>query len=1042
MKLTYDERKQAYITVRDSYDKNIQDHHCLHINRLNARSVIIPADKEKVYYKNKEDSVFLQSLNGDWDFYYSQTDDRGAFWETEYDVSEWNTIDVPSMWQFRGYGACSYPNVKYPIPFHPPYVCCENPVGYYRRSFRVFQPAARTILHFGGVDNAFYVYVNGVFAGLSKGSRIPAEFDVTKLIREGENIIAVKVFTYSDATYLENQDMLMANGIFRDVYLLHLGENHLWDYRVTTEENQICIDANFVCGKKDGAMVKISLDDAAVAFPLEENIRHTFVLQNPKLWNAEQPNLYDLTIEILADGKLCEMHSKRVGIMHSEVIGNQFCVNGSPIYIKGVARHELDSKNGRAITVAQIEKELSMMKGNNLNAISCAHYMNHPAFYEIASELGIYVMEQTDIETHGAEVTGDQGYLSKDPDWYDAYFDRISRMVLINKNEVCIFIWCLGNECGRGENIDRCFDYVKKYDPTREVIHSQEDPFQPVRSRFCRAGYRPIEWIKKYEDTGKPLLLIEYAHAMGNSPGFLEGYWNYIYEHDFMCGGFVWEFKSHGMEVEDASGRTSFLYGGDFGEKDKYHWLNFCLDGLLTSNGTPKPTWYELGEAVAPVYVTFDDKIKMKNTNDFKSLGYLTLKWELKEDTDVLRSGELPMFDILPRETVEIGTDVINYIPQNPLAGATYYLNLYFYDGTRKIETRQIKIPVCIPKKAIEKKALTCDISTENTTLKIKMNSLCLEFTDGILSKYIKDDVVLVDSPMKMNFYHAAIDNDGGGNGEDFLPDWFGRRKSKWAQAFLKTMKYHNLNTEAERKETEVVIHSYGKIIPDFEWHGYDTHMEYRVLSGGDVVTDVHCVPFGKPPEVIPRIGVYFELDKKLSEVTWYGRGDRQNYSDSKLSTPVGLYRANISDMNFLYDVPQDTGNREDTAYVSISDESRNGLSIIGCDTFSFSYHPFSMENIERAKHKNELEESKKNYLYIDYKMRGLGSHSCGPEPEPEYELYPHEFRFSFVMSSMKTETEALEAVRTDYGVKTQTITERYEYKEQKREAEVANCNR
>ena len=1040
MRIEYNGSSQKYTTVKDNYDDNIQNHHCLHINRLDARSVIIPALKKNIYYKNKEESSFLQSLNGDWDFYYSLKDDRKGFFEKDYDVSKWDTIDVPSMWQFRGYGQCAYPNIEYPIPFNPPYVCCENPVGYYRRSFIVEEPADRTILHFGGVDNAFYVYVNGEFAGFSKGSRIPAEFDVTDKIKKGENLIAVKVFTYSDATYLENQDMLLASGIFRDVYLLHLGKNHLWDYRVTTTENSISIDAQFVCGQKQNARIRMSLDGMAVEFDLDENIKHTFELQNPKLWNAEEPNLYDLVIEILIDGKTAEIHSKRVGIIRSEVIGNRFYVNGSPVYVKGIARHEYNAKDGRSVSVEQIEEELRMIKENNLNSISGAHYMNNPAFYEIASELGIYVLEQADIETHGAAVTGDQGYLSKQPDWYDAYFDRISRMVLINKNEVCIFIWCLGNECGRGQNIDRCFEYIKEYDPSREVIQTQEEPYYPKYTKFSRTGYKSLADIKTFEETGKPLLLVEFAHAMGNSPGFLEGYWNYIYENEYMCGGYVWEFKNHGFYSEDEFGREKILYGGDFGDDEKHHWLNFCLDGLLTSNGTPKPTWYELGEAVAPVYVKFDKKLTMMNTNDFKSLGYLTLKWELQEDTKVVRCGQMPMKDILPHKSVEIGSDVIDYIPSEPMAGATYYLNLYFYDGERKIETRQIKIPVCAPKKAVAKKPFECNISTENTTLKIEMGKLMIEFSDGVISKYVNDGITLIDSPMKMNFYHANNDNDGIGNGKDFLPNWFRKRKVPWAQAFIKTMKYHNIKTEAEVKENEVVINSYGRVIPDFEWYGYETHIEYKVLASGEIITSIHCVPFGKPPEVMPRIGVYFELDKTLSKVTWYGRGKKQNYSDSKLIAPVGLYNVDISEMNFVYDVPQDTGNRENTAYVSVSNGDKNGISIVGCDEFAFSYHPYSIENIDNAKHKNELEESEKNYLYIDYKMRGLGSHSCGPEPEPEFEVYPHEFKFAFVLSALKADDEALESVRTDYGVKTEKITERYTFVEQEKQAEVADC--
>jgi beta-galactosidase/beta-glucuronidase len=337
------------------------------------------------------------------------------------------------MWQYRGYGKCQYPNVQYPIPFDPPYICCDNPVGYYRRKFTVKNPAAKTILHFGGVDNAFYVYVNGGFTGFSKGSRLPSEFDISSLARAGENEIAVKVFTYSDSTYLENQDMLLASGIFRDVYLLHLGEVSVWDYRIDTTLSDITVGVTLDYHGESGYKVVITLDGKRIELDAAFNLSHKFIMENPKLWNAEEPNLYDLTIELVKDDKTVEIHSKRVGMMVTYVKGNKFYVNDTPVYIKGINRHEHDCKNGRAITTKLIEHELKLIKSNNINAIRCSHYTNNPAFYEIATELGLYVMDEADIETHGCEVTGDQGYLSKKEEWLPAYMDRVTRMLESNK---------------------------------------------------------------------------------------------------------------------------------------------------------------------------------------------------------------------------------------------------------------------------------------------------------------------------------------------------------------------------------------------------------------------------------------------------------------------------------------------------------------------------------------------------------------------------------------------------------------------------------
>ena len=455
-------------------DSNIENPQILHINRLPARATVVPSQSRGIYYQNKEDSVFLRSLNGDYKFKYLTEDTFKDFYEEDTVDADWDTIDVPSMWQYRGYGMPEYPNVRYPIPFFPPYVKKQNPVGLYRKAFVIDNPAPRSILHFAGVDNAFYVYLNGEMVGFSKGSRVPAEFDVTEYIRKGMNVLAVKVFTYSDATYLENQDMLLANGIFRDVFLIETGTNTLWDYRVTTTYSSISVETKLRVVSPYS--IRFTLDGKTIEYKATEMIKHTFELENPKLWTAETPNLYDLYIELLdQEGNAFEVHSKRVGIMHTRVNKNRFLVNEKPIYIKGINRHENDPWNGQALTVAQIRRDLEMIKSNNLNAIRMSHYPNNPATYEIAAELGLYLMDEADLETHGAAIfNGDQGYLSKSPEWLPAYMDRVVRMMERDKNEVAVFIWSTGNEAGTGENLNKCIDFIREFDPTRECIITQD----------------------------------------------------------------------------------------------------------------------------------------------------------------------------------------------------------------------------------------------------------------------------------------------------------------------------------------------------------------------------------------------------------------------------------------------------------------------------------------------------------------------------------------------------------------------------------------
>ncbi|MBR5307959.1 MAG: hypothetical protein IKU43_04250 [Clostridia bacterium] len=1001
--------------IPDSTESLIENPGITHVNRLPARANLIPAKKAGIYFKNKEESEYLRLLCGDYKFSYKECDCLEDFYLEDTDDSDWDTIDVPSMWQYRGYGRCDYPNTCYPIPFDPPYVRAKNPVGYYRRAFNVESPADRTILHFCGVDNAFFVYLNSEFVGFSKGSRIPAEFDVTSLVKKGSNLLAVKVFTYSDATYLENQDMLLANGIFREVYLLELSKNHLWDYRVTTEYDSITVDAILGDGFDDTCEITFDLDGEKATFPVSKSVKHTFSLPDAKLWNAEHPNLYNLTITLSKGDEVIEIHSKKVGIMHTSVEGNKFLVNGKPVYIKGVNRHENNFRNGRALTVEQIESELRLIKSSNLNAIRCAHYTNHPATYEIASELGLYLMDEADIETHGAMVTGDQGYISKLPEWYPSYIDRVVRMLESNKNEACIFMWSIGNECGQGENIRNCERYIRKFDPTREIMQVQDDPIKPEFIHFRKAGYKAQSFItENYPTEGYPVIYVEYAHAMGNSPGFLEGYWDYIYENEHIAGGFVWEFKNHGFYVEDENGTPYTLYGGDFGEY--CHWANFNLDGLLLSDGTPKPTWYELSEVLSPIYAKYEDgKVKLLNSNDFTNADYITLKWELCEDFNTVRSDEMKLPPFAPHTWFELSLDLEI---ANINKSARYFLNLHYYDGEKRLASKQFELT---GERILEKHTRSIvnhQIYTQGKGLCVEGSSFKAVFENGLIASYTVDGKELISDRFEFCFYRAPTDNDG-------IEKFRRRYITKWNQIFLKEFRFRLSGMSVEKSNGKTEITVTGKCCPSAKNVGYEMEIRYEIYGDGTILFDIVGNPYGRMTEVIPRIGIMLPLDKGYSRARWYGRGRMQSYSDSKLSTPVGLYEADISELSFMFDYPQETGNHENTSFVTVKNRE-TGLTFTSTEYFSFSLHNMTLKNLTDACHSNEIVESEKNYLYIDYKMRPLGSHSCGPDPEPEFELHPHKFRFCFTLSKLLCDKDALALTRTDFGVKTEALSERY----------------
>lgn len=1008
-----------------NHDPNIENQNVLHINRMPPRATIIPSQKSGVYFRNKEQSDRIYSLNGNYKFSYLTEDTNKDFYNTWVDDSEWDVIDVPSMWQYRGYGKPEYPNVRYSIPVAPPYVKKQNPVGLYRKTFEIENPAEKTILHFCGVDNAFYVYLNGEQVGFSKGSRLPAEFDVTKYIRKGENLLAVKVFTYSDATYLENQDMLLASGIFRDVYLIESDKNTLWDFRVRTTYNSISVELKLM-GTFDYE-IRLKLDGESIICPASDTVSHTFELPHARLWNAEEPNLYDLTIELVKDGRVFETHSKRVGIMQCRVEGNKLLVNEQPIYIKGINRHENNAKNGRAMTVEQIEADLRMIKANNLNAIRLSHYTNNPATYEIASEIGLYLMDEADLETHGAYIiNGDQGYLSKSPEWFAAYRDRIERMLEMNKNEVCIFIRSTGNECGRGENLEKLVDIIREFDPTRECSSAQ-DPGEKVK--FRGIGYYPMSVPEEMPDEGYPIIAIEYAHAMGNSPGTLEDYWDYNYTHEKMVGGFVWEFRSHGFYAEDEEGRPFYKYGGDF--DDLYHWSNFSMDGFCMSDGTPKPGWFELGHVSFAAYVTFDgEQVTIKNTNDFKTLSYLTAYYEICEDGRVIKREKIELPEIQPHDSY---SPSIDFSVDSPVSGARYFLNICFTENGTLVHKKQFALGVMKKSEGFCPKKYKYKTSVENYILKVEGDDFYAEFTKGMISKLERNGKLLLDGGMKLNFFRAHTDNDG-------IRGHLPRHLKEWEKELINKYYFNLYDISVYEKADKVTVETVGSMTADSVYGGFNCKVSYEIYSGGDVLVDIKGEPYGKLPPVLPRIGVVFPISKNFGECRWFGRGVRENYCDMKAAAPVGIYSLPVEEMNIIYDYPQETGNRENTYTATLLDGKGSALSIVGCDSFCFSYHDMDLYELDAATHKNEISRTTdRNYLYIDYKMRGLGSHSCGPDPEEEYELRPHSFEFAFVISD--SEDRALELSRLDFGKKSRARSDTYVPEPIVKIKQIADCD-
>ncbi len=960
-------------------------------NRLPARTLTVPAEEPGITHKNCEKSTRMQCLDGEWSFLYLPEDDGKAYWSNEIDDSGWDKIPVPSMWQYQGYGNCLYPNVQYPFPYDPPYIHAENPVGIYRCRFRTNRNAMNTVIRFLGVDNAYFVYLNGEYVGFSKGSRIASEFDISNYLEDGENILTVKVYTYSDGSYLENQDMLLSSGIFRSVWLVFSGPESLWDYTVVPDCEGFTVHTEMRTWGNSRLSVNLFSAEGEKIFDIETKSTpsNTFriYLENPIEWNAENPYLYTLIFKVISPDEEPEIHTKKVGICVPSTKGNKFLINGKPIFLKGVNRHDNNPFTGRAITNEQIYEELCDIKECNLNAIRCSHYPRHPYFYEAASELGLYVMDEADNETHGAHVTGDQGALNKDPAWYPAFFDRLSGMYYRDKNETCITIWSVGNESGEGENNYKCSEWLDYQDVRKP--QSGNPPGGFTRD-FRYTGYMDMETLASFEEDGAPVMMTEYGHAMGNSPGGLSDIWEYVYTHPHICGGYAWEYKSHGFYEKGKDGKARYLYGGDFG--DAYHWSNFSLDGFHTSDGTPKPSWDELRRVSAPIFAyPSEDGLCVMNTLDFTTLRNIRLDWKIFYGEKV-GCSETAVIDSIPPHGTKVFPMDFACDDTNEFCFADF---VFTADG-KEIGRKSLILKSAEPKTAA-KQAFDCGITGESDhSFSVTHSDMRVDFCGGMIAGISANGKKLLTAPVRPNLFRAPTDNDGIVN---FMP----RKAEMWTKRLVHTVRYGEHDTVIRRESTGLTIESSGKILPQGEYWGFDTKIVYSLTAPGEIRVNISGKPYGKVPSPLPRIGLVLPIAKEYDTANWFGRGPADSYPDRKESTLFGEFSGNVESMNFIYDVPQETGSHEDTCRVTLTspdceksftvtlDEENPGL-------FAFSYHPFTLENLTAARHRDELERSDENYLYIDKRMRGLGSNSCGPEPEEEYELNPGPFEFSFVI--------------------------------------------
>jgi beta-galactosidase len=1015
----------------------------LGINRLSPHATFVayPTERSALKHADTRDSLahrragspWYQSLNGPWKFYWSENVlvRPVDFYAVDYDTSGWADIEVPSCWQMKGYGYPIYvnnmPNDKQ-CPWgrmDPPNIPADrNQVGSYWRTFKLSKSwqDRRVFLHFDGVESAFYLWCNGRKVGFSKGSRTPAEFELTDLVQPGENRIAVEVYQFSDGSYLEDQDKWRLSGIFRDVYLYSAGQTRVRDVFINAaldrkfEHGSLTVQAEVEnrSGQPQAASIEVSLLDASGKDLLRDSVRTDPIpsgnralltlntgIDSPLPWSAESPNLYQLLIT-LRDGanEVLEAIPFRIGFRRSEIGGHQLLVNGKPVYIKGVNRHELDPDTGYTISRESMINDLRLMKQNNINTVRTSHYPNTPEWYELCDLYGLYVIDEANIESHGIGYKPEETLANK-PEWKAAHLDRTRRMVERDKNHASIILWSLGNEAGDGKNFEATSAWIKERDPSRPV-HYEQARLRDHTDIYCPM-YAAPDQLERYA-TGsptKPLILCEYEHAMGNSLGDLQEYWDVIEKYPVLQGGSIWDWADQGLHKVDENGQSFWAYGGDFGPSDVPSDQNFCINGLVQPDRKPNPHLLEAKKVYQYVAVHPQDLaaglIEVQNKYDFISLEHLQPSYEVVEDGTVIQKGTLP------RQTLGAGQRMTLQIPLKPIRpvpGAAYHLNMQWTLTEDTLWARkghvlawdQLELPIASGSVSapVVKSDVPLRIQDTPNDVRIHGVDFVIQFDrqEGALESFLYKGHELMASSMKPNFWRAQTDNDMAGVRRQMLL----KDSGLWRTA-ADGRKTRDITAGMVANTVRVVIESTLAEEKAFLTQTFIIHPNAEVEVKVQLKTD------GSLPE-IPRVGMSLELPGDCSRFTWLGRGPEENYQDRRHAATLGLYSDDARTMNHVYVRPQENGNHIDIRWAALRDRKGRGLMAVHQgQLLNTSAWPYSQTDLEAATHSNELPSRDTITWNIDLAQRGLGGiNSWGAKPLPHYRLTEPAYTYEFIL--------------------------------------------
>ncbi|MEZ9945646.1 beta-galactosidase [Vibrio breoganii] len=994
------------------------------------------------YPRQQSDSCNLIPLNGHWKFSLFEkpelVPEEGI--QCDFDDSTWNTIPVPSNWQLQGYDKPIYTNVKYPFPNNPPHVPADNPTGVYRTSFDISQQwlSRSTRIIFDGVNSAFHLWCNGEWVGYSQDSRLPAEFDLSEFLHLGSNQITVMVMRWSDGSYLEDQDMWWLSGIYRDVSLLSKPLLSISDVFVSTKLDACYRDATLLVETKlsassDGHQVQVQLFDAEQKPCFEavtkqcgtkwidergaydDRTYHEISVVNPLKWSAEEPNLYTVVVSLLdSNGEFIEAESYKVGFRAIEISDGLLKLNGKPLLIRGVNRHEHHPERGHAVTREDMIQDIKLIKQHNFNAVRTAHYPNHPTWYELCDEYGLYVVDEANVETHGQQP---MGRLSDDSQWLGAYMSRMIGMVERDKNHPCIIIWSLGNESGLGSNHHAMYQWTKQRDPSRPVQYEGGGaesaatdiicPMYPrVDSDLVYSEQNPDHlkfgiknWISKPNET-RPLIMCEYAHAMGNSLGGFYKYWEAFRRYPRLQGGFIWDWVDQGLKKVDENGVAYWAYGGDFG--DTINDRQFCINGLVSPDRVPHPSALEAKKAQqfiqCKLIETSPLRVKLKSEYLFTKVTNQAANWQITENGDVIASGEFKL-------NIEAeGYQFVELLSQLPPAkpGHEYYLNLQIFlientswaDAGHQTAQYQFELPASIelPIAGKSQSNESLQLKQTKTHILVSNDHFEIEFAQqtGLISQWLKEDKSILELSPVDNFYRAPLDNDIGTSEADNLDPntWV----AIWESAGLSELQRRCESISASMIGSDCLV----EVVSVYRNKQVDvisSHWNYRIKPDGEVHINVDVYLANGLP-CLPRVGMELAVPKGPKAVQFYGLGPHENYPDRKLSAYVGKHIQTIDEMHTDYVYPTENGLRCEVRNAQIGALNIKGL-------FNFSVSRYSQCNLAEADHINELHDSGRLYIRIDSEHMGIGGDdSWSRSVHDEYLLKKKHYHYQITLTA------------------------------------------